>query len=78
MLTAYIMMNAELGSEKEVMDRIESYPEVIESYILYGVYDILVKVRVNNREELSRLVTRKIRGKDDIKNTITFIVINEK
>lgn len=77
MITAYIMMNAELGSEKEVMAEIKEYPEVLESYILYGVYDILVKVQVSDREELSRLVTRKIRGSDRIKNTITFIVIDE-
>jgi DNA-binding Lrp family transcriptional regulator len=77
MLTAYIMMNAELGSEKEVLEEIERYPEVLESYVLYGVYDILVKVQVSDREELSRLVTRKVRGTDRIKNTITFIVIDE-
>lgn len=77
MITAYVMMNTELGSEKEVLEEVQSLPEVIESYILYGVYDILVKIEAADREELSRLITRKIRGVRNIKNTITFIVIDE-
>ena len=77
MITAYIMINAKLGYEKKVLEELERHPEVLEAYILYGVYDILVKVQVSDREELSRLITRKIRGTDSIKNTITFIVIEE-
>jgi DNA-binding Lrp family transcriptional regulator len=72
------MMNAELGAEKKVLDAIEKFPEVIETYVLYGVYDILVKVSVSGQEDLNRLVTQKIRGTQNIKNTITFIVIDEK
>lgn len=77
LITAYIMMKAELGSEEKVLVTIEKFPEVIETYVLYGVYDILVKVTVSDQEDLNRLVTQKIRGTQNIKNTITFIVINE-
>jgi DNA-binding Lrp family transcriptional regulator len=71
------MMNAELGFETKVLESIKKFPEVVETYVLYGVYDILVKVTVADQEELSRLVTQKIRGTQNIRNTITFIVINK-
>lgn len=77
MITAYVAMNTELGFEDEVIDNIKEIPEVTEHYALYGIYDILTKIEANNREELSRLVTTKIRRIDHIKNTITFIVINQ-
>jgi len=66
LITAYIMMNAELGAEEKVLDAIEKFPEVIETYVLYGVYDVLVKVSVSDQEDLNRLVTQKIRGTQNI------------
>jgi DNA-binding Lrp family transcriptional regulator len=76
LITAYVMLNTELGHEGDSLEALKEVPEVTESYILYGVYDILVKVEAPSREELSRLITRKIRGIENIRNTITFIVLD--
>jgi DNA-binding Lrp family transcriptional regulator len=77
MITAYVAMNSELGFEDEVIENIKEIPEVTEHYSLYGIYDILTKIEANNREELSRLITTKIRRIEHIKNTITFVIIDQ-
>ncbi|MFP3952464.1 MAG: Lrp/AsnC ligand binding domain-containing protein [Candidatus Bathyarchaeia archaeon] len=48
---AYVLINTELGAEGEVLEALKEVNEVVEAYIAYGVYDIIVKVEVENSQE---------------------------
>ena len=41
---AFVMINTELGSEKEVLDEIRKINEFKESCIVYGIHDISAKI----------------------------------
>ncbi len=41
MPSAFVLINAEIGSEDEVLKQLKSLPNVKESYVVYGVYDIV-------------------------------------
>jgi DNA-binding Lrp family transcriptional regulator len=43
MSTAYVLINYEIGAEKNTLNKLKSVPGVIEASEVNGVYDIVVK-----------------------------------
>jgi DNA-binding Lrp family transcriptional regulator len=72
---AFVLINCTLGSEAKVMEQIKDLEYVDKAYRVYGVYDIIVKVNANDKEDLQRKVLL-IRRLDDIKSTLTLLEIN--
>ncbi len=75
MATAFVMINTEIGSEKEVLDEIKKIDAVKESYITYGVYDMVAKVSADTMDKLEEIVTWNVRRLDKVRSTLTLIVI---
>ena len=48
MPTAYVLINCDLGSEEEILKELRRLNEVVELSGVYGVYDIIVKIRVDS------------------------------
>jgi len=61
MITAYILLTCEIGSEESVMEELKAIPSVKEVHGVYGVYDILVKVESSSADDLRETITFKIR-----------------
>ena len=78
MPTAFVMINTELGSEKEVLDEIRKIDAIKESYIVYGVYDMVAKISADTMDKLKEIVTWNVRTLDKVRATLTMIVIEEK
>ena len=76
MPTAFVMINTELGSEKEVLDEIRKIDEIKESSIVYGIHDIAAKIRADSMDKLNEIVTL-VRSLDKIRATVTLILIKE-
>lgn len=74
MVLAYIMVRIDAGSERSVLSKIESLSEVKESHIIYGEWDIVMKIEVANVEEITAFVVDKLRKISDVKLTSTMIV----
>ena len=72
---AFVLINCGLGSETRVLDEIRVLNYVEKVYRVYGVYDIIVKVAANDKEDLQRkiLLLRRI---DEIKSTLTLLELN--
>jgi DNA-binding Lrp family transcriptional regulator len=75
---AFVFINAEPGSETEVLERLREVPEVKESYFVYGVYDIVAKVETDSMDRLKEVITWKVRRLDKIRSTLTTIVVEGK
>ncbi len=75
MPSAFVLINAEIGSEDEVLKQLKSLPNVKESYVVYGVYDIVAKVSADTMDKLKEIVTWKIRRLDKVRSTLTMIVV---
>ena len=73
---AFVLVNCGLGSETKVLDEIRVLNYVEKVYRVYGVYDIIVKVTANDKEDLQRkiLLLRRI---DEIKSTLTLLELNK-
>jgi len=75
MPSAYVMISTELGSEDQVVKALETLPQIKETYIVYGIYDLITRVEFADKQELNEIIIRKIRGTPRIRNTITLMVI---
>lgn len=74
---AFVLINTEIGSESEVLQELKKISEVEEAYMVYGVYDILAKVKANTMDNLKQVITSHVRQLDKIQSTLTMIVIEE-
>ncbi|HKZ43329.1 MAG TPA: Lrp/AsnC ligand binding domain-containing protein [Candidatus Hodarchaeales archaeon] len=72
---AYVLINAEVGAEEAVLEQIKRIPSVKEAYIVYGVYDLVVRLESNDMTALKDEITEKIRKIDLVRSTLTMILI---
>ena len=72
---AFVLVNAEVGSEDEVVQELRKVANVKESYAVYGVYDIVAKVEAESMDKLKEIITWKIRRLDKVRSTLTMLVI---
>ncbi|ACS90101.1 Transcriptional regulatory protein, asnC family [Thermococcus sibiricus MM 739] len=63
------------GKEREVMEKLLTYPEVKEAYVVYGEYDLIVKVETETLKDLDHFITERIRKMPEIQMTSTMIAI---
>ncbi|MEM0326301.1 MAG: Lrp/AsnC ligand binding domain-containing protein [Desulfurococcaceae archaeon] len=73
--SAIILIQTEIGAESKVLDELMKIPEVREAYIVYGTYDIVVKIESDTLEKIREIVTNRIRKLPDIRTTVTMIVV---
>ncbi|MCI4439066.1 MAG: Lrp/AsnC family transcriptional regulator [Thermoproteota archaeon] len=72
---AYVLVNVEIGAESRIVNELKKVPEIAEAWVVYGVYDIVVKVKAENPEKLKEIVSERIRKIDGVRNTLTLIPI---
>lgn len=71
---AYVLIGVEIGAGEEVLRELRGMPEVKESYGVYGVYDIIVKVEADDMQGLKDVISSKIRRIEKVRNTVTMII----
>ncbi|AGJ63177.1 Transcriptional regulators [Sulfolobus islandicus LAL14/1] len=49
--------------------------EVVEAYVVYGVYDIVIKVETENMDKLKNFISNSIRKIPKVRSTLTMIIM---
>ena len=73
MSTAFVLINAEIGSETEVLKALKAIPEVKEAHMVYGVYDIIARIETETMQDLKDSISWKIRRLNKVRSTLTMI-----
>jgi DNA-binding Lrp family transcriptional regulator len=76
--TAFVLINTEIGSEADVLKDLKKVEGVEEAYAVYGVYDIIARVKAETMDKLKEIVTWRVRRLDKVRSTLTMIVVEEK
>ena len=74
---AFVLINTEIGSESVVLGALKKIDAVEEAYMVYGVYDVVAKVKADTMDKLKEIVTWHVRRLDKVRSTLTMIVIEE-
>ena len=72
---AFVLISSEVGQEDQVIIDLQAIPEVKESYVVYGVYDVIAKVEAESMQSLKDVVGLRIRQLDTVRTTLTMIVV---
>jgi len=72
---AFVLINAEIGSEEEVLKELKKVEGVQEAYVVYGVYDVVAKIRADTMDKLKDAVTWHVRRLNKVRSTLTMIVV---
>ena len=75
MTIAYVLCVTKSGMEKKVLSTLKEERCIDEAYIVYGEYDIIVKVEVATPDELREFMTVTLRNIPEIDRTTTLISI---
>jgi len=71
MAKAYVLMNCELGSEKNVIALLNKIDGVKEAHGTFGLYDIIAQIESDSEEKIREIVTGTIRKMPKIQSTMT-------
>jgi DNA-binding Lrp family transcriptional regulator len=74
---AYVLVTLKSGAERDVCRKVSNLKEVIQVDELYGEYDAIIKVHVEDLSRLDMFLTDKLRSLPDIFLTTTMIVAKE-
>ena len=75
MKRAYVLLNVELESGKEVLEFLKEIPEVKEAYQIYAPYDFIIRVEAETMQELKDVIEERIKGIRKIRTTLTLICV---
>ena len=75
MATAFVLLNAELGSEIEVLNGLKMIDEVKETHLIYGVYDIIARIEAETMDDLRKVIGWNVRRLTRVRSTITMICL---
>jgi DNA-binding Lrp family transcriptional regulator len=75
---AYVLITTETGAVKSVLKSLKKIDAVKETHMVYGVYDIIAKVKAETMDKLKQIVTWDLRSLDRVRSTLTMIIVEEK
>ena len=76
MVIAYVLLISKPGTETQVLESLQQKPEIVEVKLLYGEYDLIAKVKVEDVKRLNEFLLENIRQTPNIEKTSTLIVAN--
>jgi DNA-binding Lrp family transcriptional regulator len=76
MRAVFLMLKVEPGSLATVADRVAELESFSEAYSISGAYDLLVKLYVENFDDLSHLVTEQVQKIPHVRETFTILTFH--
>ena len=76
MVTAYILVQTEVGKAAQVAKDILDIPGVQEAQAVTGPYDVIVRAEAGNIDELGQLVVARVQAVNGITRTLTCPIVH--
>ncbi len=73
-MKAYVLVSLMECDEQQVLDDLLSYKQVLEAHIVFGEWDLVMKLEADSPEAAATFVMEKIRSMPEVKITSTLIV----
>ena len=74
-VTAYVLIQTEVGKAAQVADRIGEIPGITAADDVTGPYDVIVKAEAPSVNELGRIVIAKVQMIEGITRTLTCPIV---
>ena len=74
---AYVLFKVNSGTEREVCQKLIEFDEVVQADIIFGEYDVVTKIEIQDLSALEEFVSEKIRNVPNVLVTSTMIISRE-
>lgn len=74
---SFICIMSEMGKEQEVTEAAKKINGVEGAWVVYGIYDVVVKLMADNMDTLAKVIQNKIRQIPHVRSTLTFPVVED-
>jgi len=75
LVKAFVLINTDIGTENEIVERLKQIPYVKEAHIVYGVYDIIAEIEAESMDKIKETISWHIRRLDHVRSTLTMFVV---
>ena len=76
-ILAYVLFKVASGTEREVAQKLIEFSEVMEADIVFGEYDVIVRMATDDLDKLEEFVSQSIRTVPNVLVTSTMIISRE-
>jgi DNA-binding Lrp family transcriptional regulator len=75
-VSAYILIQTEVGKASNVVEEIRRLDGIVEADDVTGPYDVIVKAKAGTMDELGKMVVSQVQLVEGITRTLTCPVVN--
>jgi|LGVF01.2.fsa_nt_gb DNA-binding Lrp family transcriptional regulator len=72
-VAAFILLKIIGGDNRTILKKFKAMPEVVESYILFGAWDLIIHAEFTDNDAMSNFVVDKIKTVEGVGETQTNI-----
>ena len=76
-ILAYVLFKVSSGTEREVAEKLTEFAQVVQADIVFGEYDVIARVKIDDLEKLEEFVSHSIRNVPNVLVTSTMIISRE-
>jgi DNA-binding Lrp family transcriptional regulator len=76
MSTGFVLISCETSHEDYVIEQLKKIDAVKEIQGVSGIYDIIIKVKVDDKDIFTKIISTEIRKIDKLKFTLTLMISN--
>lgn len=76
-ILAYVLFKVASGTERDVAEKLTEFAEVVQADIIFGEYDVIARVTIDDLEKLEEFVSQSIRNVPNVLVTSTMIISRE-
>jgi DNA-binding Lrp family transcriptional regulator len=77
MISAIVLVNTDLDSQDKVIESIKLVEGVEEAHTLYGVYDLLIKIKVISIDKLKEIIKLRIKQLAGVTSSLTLMIVED-
>jgi len=75
MINAFVLISTVPGKESEVLEGLQQHSEVAEAKVVYGDYDVVVKLSADSMDSLNNFMLGRFNQVSGIRHTTTLIAL---
>jgi DNA-binding Lrp family transcriptional regulator len=75
MISAVVLLNTDSGTQNKVLETLRLVDGVEEAHALYGVYDLLIKIKGNSIEKLKEITKFRIKPIAGVNSSLTLMIV---
>ena len=77
MISAVVLVNTDSGTQDKILESLKLVDGVEEAHALYGVYDLLIKIKGNSIEKLKEITKKRIKPIAGVNSSLTLMIVRD-